>query len=85
VKGYSQPANWGNLPVSGLFIRHVDGITVNNFSIDTNEHDPRPIFMANDVKGLSIKDVLVGENCNSNKQIVMKEVQNHTLGFKCEY
>jgi len=85
VKGYPQPTNWGNLPVSGLFIRHVDGITVNNFSIDAHEYDPRPIFMAHDVKGLSIKDVLVGKNCNSNKLIMMKEVQEHTLDFKSEY
>ena len=50
-----------------------------NFSIDANEYDPRPIFMAHDVKGLSIKDVLVGKNCNKEKLIVMKEVEDHTL------
>jgi polygalacturonase len=80
-KAYPQPTNWGNLPVSGLFIRHVEGITVNGFSIDANEHDPRPIFMAQDVKGLSIKDVLVGENCNNKDLIVMKEVTGHSFDF----
>ena len=85
VKGYPQPTIWGNLPVSGLFIRHVDGITVDNFSIDANAYDPRPIFMAHDVKGISIKDILVGKNCNSQKVIVMKEVQDHTLDFSSEY
>jgi polygalacturonase len=84
VKAYPQPTNWGNLPVSGLFIRHVDGITVNNFSIDANEYDPRPIFMAHDVDGISISDVLVGKNCNGKELYVLKEVQNHTLELNNE-
>lgn len=85
IKGYPQPTNWGNLPVSGLFIRHVNGITVSDFSIDANEYDPRPIFMAHDVTGISIKNIQVGGNCNGKKLIVMKEVQDHTLDFKSEY
>ena len=81
-KAYPQPTNWGNLPVSGLFIRHVEGITVNGFSIDANLYDPRPIFMAQDVKGLSIKDVQVGENCNNKDLIVMKDVTDQSFDFK---
>ena len=81
-KGYPQPTNWGNLPVSGLFIRHVDGINVSNFSIDANEYDPRPIFMINDVNGISISNVLVGENCNSKDLIVLKEVTGTKLDFQ---
>ena len=81
VKAYPQPTNWHNLPVSGLFIRHVDNITVSNFSIDTDEPDPRPIFMAHDVNGLIIKDVQVGENCNKEKMIVMRDVTDHSLEF----
>jgi polygalacturonase len=81
VKAYPQPTNWHNLPVSGLFIRHVDGISISNFSIDTKEIDPRPIFMAHDVNGLSIKNVQVGENCNKEKMIVLKDVTDHSLEF----
>ncbi len=80
-KAYPQPTNWGNLPVSGLFIRHVDGISVSNFSIDANAYDPRPIFMAHDVRGLLIKDVLVGDNCNANELIILKDVTNHSFDF----
>ncbi|NND07251.1 MAG: polygalacturonase [Saprospiraceae bacterium] len=81
VKAYPQPTNWHNLPVSGLFIRHIDGISISNFSIDTNEIDPRPIFMAHDVKGLSIKNVQVGKNCNKEKMIVLKDVTDLSLEF----
>jgi len=80
-KAYPQPTNWGNLPVSGLFIRHVEGIAVNGFSIDANASDPRPIFMAHDVKGLSISNVLVGENCNNEDMIVTKDVTNESFDF----
>jgi polygalacturonase len=82
VKAYPQPTNWHNLPVSGLFIRHVEGITVSNFSIDADDYDPRPIFMAHDVNGLSIKDVQVGKNCNKAKMIVLKDVTNQAFDFK---
>ena len=85
VKAYPQPTNLHNLPVSGLFIRHVDGITVNNFSIDANEVDPRPIFMAHDVTGLSIKDVQVCKNCNKEKMIVLRDVTDHSLEFQSQY
>lgn len=82
VKAYPQPTNWHNLPVAGLFIRHVEGISVNGFSIDAIEYDPRPIFMAHDVKGLSIKDVQVGDNCNQKDIIVLKDVTGESFDFK---
>jgi polygalacturonase len=81
VKGYPQPTNWGNLPVSGLFIRHVDDIAVDGFSIDANAYDPRPIFMAHDVNNLSIKRVLIGKNCNNEKQIVLEAVTNPVFEY----
>ncbi|MCC5930971.1 MAG: glycoside hydrolase family 28 protein [Cyclobacteriaceae bacterium] len=79
IKGYPQPTRWGNLPVSGLFVRHVKGITVNNFSIDANAPDPRPIFMLHDVKNIKVRDIYVGENCNQEETYLLKEVTNHTL------
>ena len=79
VKGYPQPTSWGNLPVSGLFVRHVDGITVDNFSVDASVPDPRPIFMLHDVNNIKIQDILVGKNCNNDELYVLKEVTNHTL------
>lgn len=54
---------------------------MNNFSIDADKYDPRPIFMAQDVNRISIKDVQVGSNCNSKNMIVMKAVEDHFLEF----
>ena len=79
IKGYPQPTRWGNLPCSGLFVRHVDGITVDNFSVASEDSDPRPVFMLHDVNNVKISNVLVGKNCNKEEKYILKEVRNHTL------
>ena len=81
VKGYPQPTVWGNLPVCGLFIRHVDGISVNNFSINTLKPDPRPLFMAHDVNDMKIRGVSAGPNVDVELPFFKKDVSS----FKVEY
>ena len=81
VKGYPQPTVWGNLPVCGLFMRHVDGISVNNFSINTLKPDPRPLFMAHDVNDMIINGVSAGNNVDVELPFFKKDV----TCFKVEY
>ena len=81
VKGYPQPTVWRNLPVCGLFMRHVDGISVNNFSINTLKPDPRPLFMAHDVNNLVIKGVNAGNNVDIELPFFKKEVTNYKIEY----
>ncbi len=62
IKGYPQPTSWHNLPCAALFMRHVEGISITNFSFDATNEDPRPLFYADDVKNLSIQKVYAGKN-----------------------
>ena len=81
VKAYPQPTNWYNLPVCGLFMRHIDGISVTNFSINTLKPDPRPLFMAHDVNNLSIKGVYAGDNVDADLPFFKKEVTNDFVKY----
>jgi polygalacturonase len=82
VDGYPQPTNWKNLPVAGLFIRHVKNISVNGFSIDTIDKDIRPTIMADDVDHLRIKNVSIGDNCSFGKPYISRNVTNANIQFE---
>lgn len=47
---YPQPTMWRNLPCSGLFVRHTRNIQVNGISFVSQEKDPRPVLLLDDVK-----------------------------------
>lgn len=48
---YPEPIMFGDLPATGLFVRHVRNLTVNNFEIATQQPDARPAFWLRDVVG----------------------------------
>lgn len=73
-KGYPEPTVWKNLPVFGLFIRHVKNISVTNVSLVNMQSDPRPAFAAIDVGHLVITQVRV-EGSSSPPGMVVKGVQ----------
>lgn len=81
VRGYPQPTKWGNLPVCGLFMRHVDGIVVNNFSINTLQPDPRPLFMAHDVHNIRINGVNAGKNVASELPFYKEDVTSCEVNY----
>ncbi len=79
-KWYPESMIWGNLPSCGLFLRHAKNVKINGFAIDPLDVDPRPVVMAEDIIGLTIKNVTKGPNCQAKEWIVQKDVQIKT-GF----
>jgi len=53
-KSYPDAHNWGILPASTFFIRHVKGISINNLMFGSNENDPRIPVIAVDVERLRV-------------------------------
>jgi polygalacturonase len=49
-KEYPEPYRFGIMPSYGFFIRHVDGIELNNVELSFSENDMRPPFVLDDVK-----------------------------------
>lgn len=81
IKGYPQPTVWKNLPSSGLFIRHVNNLSISNFTIRTLNDDPRPAIAADDVNGLVIKTLTVGKKCSHADRLVKRKVKNCFTDF----
>ena len=54
---YPEPSNWGILPAYGLFVKHVDDLTLRNVKISCKVPDGRHVCVLDDVKGVRI-DVL---------------------------
>jgi polygalacturonase len=47
--GYPEPSMFGIVPAYGLFVRHVEGLTVENLDIGFEQPDERPAFVLMDV------------------------------------
>jgi len=47
---YPETSMFGLIPAHGLFIRHVDGLEVDNLEIGYMEEDSRPAFVLEDVR-----------------------------------
>jgi len=56
-KGYPEPTVWGNLPSSGLFIRHAGMVTLSGIHVSSRQADPRPAVIGVDIDQLIIKDL----------------------------
>ncbi len=48
---YPEPTMFGDLPASGLFVRHVRNLEVSNLEVATEQPDPRAAFWLEDVDG----------------------------------
>ena len=58
---YPEFSQWKELPAWGVFLRHMDGITMRNVSFKTEAADYRPALVADDVKDLSLEGVTYDE------------------------
>lgn len=62
-KGYPQPT--GELPSSGLFIRHAANVQVHGMLLGSDQDDARPPVVAVDVDGLAVEGVGEMRHCTS--------------------
>lgn len=47
----------GGYPASGIFLRHIDGLTMENCRLIRRDDDPRPLLMGYDLAGVSLQNV----------------------------
>ena len=58
-KAYPEPTMFGDLPATGLFVRHVRNLEVSNLEVTTEAADARPAFWLMDVDGVDFFRVKV--------------------------
>ena len=57
--GYPEFSMFGELPAWGFYIRHAEGIKLNNIRLAFKEDDFRPAFVMDDVKGIRFSDITI--------------------------
>ena len=70
---YPEFSMFGELPSWGFYVRHVDGLEINNVRLNVRKEDFRPAYVFDDVKNLKIE----GGNITSPtkaSQLVVKDV-----------
>lgn len=69
---YPEYTMFGELPAYGLYVRHVDGLTLKNIRISSREADFRPALVLDDVKKLQLQHAQLGGT--QRPQLVMQQV-----------
>ena len=59
---YPEFSMFGELPAWGLYVRHMDGLTIKNIRFTIKEPDYRPVLVFDDVRNLDIQSLsILGE------------------------
>jgi len=56
-KGYPEPGSFGVTPAYGFFVRHAEGLRLENVRVSFLNDDQRPAFIFDDVKGAELRFV----------------------------
>jgi hypothetical protein len=71
--GYPEFSMFGELPVWGFYVRHVNGLKMNNVKISKKRSDYRPSMAFNDVIGLNIDSLTIPDS-EVLPNIILKDV-----------
>lgn len=74
---YPEYTMFGELPCYGLFVRHVDGLTLQNVQLSCREADFRPALVLDDVSDLRLKQLRLGGA--QRPQLVLQHVEVNAL------
>jgi polygalacturonase len=56
-KGYPEPGSFGVLPAYGFFVRHIEGLKLENVELSFLTEDQRPPFIFDDAQGVEMRFV----------------------------
>lgn len=72
---YPEFSMFGELPAWGLYVRHVDGLTMRNIKVKIKAPDYRPAFVLDDVKALELQAIEVVGDEKPGDPMVLKDVE----------
>ena len=78
IKAYPKTGMFGALPSYGFYVRHVDGIRMNNIRLDFVHPDLKPAIVFDDVSDIYLSDCLF-EASQSDPLIQMNNVSNAVI------
>jgi polygalacturonase len=80
---YPEPTMFGDLPATGLFVRHVRNLAVSNLEIATEEPDARPAFWLDDVVAADFFRLRMPQS-GSRLQFYLKDIEDFRV-FGCRH
>ena len=79
VTGYPGPFNFGRLPCYGFYVRHVDGFSMRNVTVNSQVGDPRPMLSCDDVQQITLQHVSGTASDPSQPFLDLKIVQSASI------
>ena len=76
---YPEFSMWKELPAWGLYLRHADGITLDNVTLRVQDKDYRPAIVADDINGLALRSTTVETTDTKDK---LQLVANNVTGLQ---
>lgn len=77
---YPSPHMFGKLPAYGLYIRHADGVTLDNVSLSYEEPEHRPGLVCRDVRNLRINNFQAKPPVSEKPAIILDSVDRALIG-----
>lgn len=59
INNYPEFSMFGEMPPWGFYLRHVDGIKMNNITLKLDDKDFRPAFIFDDVKNIDMNKIVL--------------------------
>jgi hypothetical protein len=75
---YPEFSMFGELPSWGLYVRHVNGLTMKNIRMSLRADDYRPAYVFDDVKNLNFQGGSISPKSN-NDQLVVKDIYDSEI------
>jgi len=77
IAGYPEFSMFGELPAWGLYVRHVNGLTLKNVQLNLQQPDYRTACVFDDVQKLYLEEISIPV-CNAIPVILLNKVTNFT-------
>lgn len=76
IKTYPKSGMFGGLPAYGFYVRHVDGIKMNNVTLQVLNPDYRPALIFDDVSDVDVKECTLEASQSGEPVISLVNVEN---------
>ncbi len=77
-KGYPEPSSFGTLPAYGFFVRHAEGLTLENIELNFLNDEQRPAFIFDNVNMVQLRFVKA-QTLKDISPISLKNAENVTV------